>query len=390
MTTPTWARDRLTRQSLLIAGVCVVTDVLLFLLQDVPGEHPAWPVVLLAIVVSDAALATPTRWSGLVATAAVAVSVGGAVLLGGVPLDLNEAGLLVATYRAGAWLRGAQAVATLGVVVGGLLVAHLVRGFPMDAAVLVEGGKFGLVSWLVGRYTTARRKHLDELRRQAELEERDAREAVERAVAEDRVAIARDLHDVITHHVSAISVHAGAARLRLSRTDTDEPALASLRSVEDASRSALGDLRNMLDLLHGRTATDEEQPRLAKISDLLAGVRAAGIEVRLDVSGPPRALPDSLDTALYRIVQEMLTNALRHGDGHAIDVTVRYGAGVVELETVNGYAPADHPGTAGRAGRGLTGIRNRAGLFGGRVDSGPCPDGRTWSTAVSVDLEPSR
>ncbi|KUL29678.1 hypothetical protein ADL15_26565 [Actinoplanes awajinensis subsp. mycoplanecinus] len=382
------AHRRLTRQSLLVTAACVTFDVLAFVVQDLPVGGWRWMVVLLAVIAADAALATPTRYSGLVAVAAVGVNVGGAVLLGGPrSLGLNETGVLVASFRAGAWLRGGFAVGSLVVVVLGLVIAHLVRGYAFDWHVVVAALKIGMVSWLVGRYTTARRRHLDELRKRTELEERDAREAVERAVAEDRAATARDLHDVITHHVSAISVHAGAARLRFARAGADDAALGSLRSVEQASRSALGDLRHMLDVLHGQRSAADEQPGLDRIDELLHGFRTAGMAARCTITGTPFGLPQTLDGALYRIVQEMLTNALRHGDGSTIEVAVRYRAHTVEVETINPYRP---PAGAHGQGRGLSGIRERTEAFGGRMISGPQPDGRHWSTAVIIDLEDSR
>lgn len=365
-----------------MAGACVVVDVLAFIVQGLPPVTFAWLVALVAIVVADGLLATRTRWSGWIAAVAVAVNAGCGLLLGGPSsLRLNEAGVLVATYRAGAWLRGVPAVASLAVVIVGLVPAFLARGYPLDGNLAVAALKTGLVSWMVGRYTTARREFLDELRRQTEQEERDAREAVGRAIAEDRAGIARDLHDVVTHHVSAISVHAGAARLRLAKTDADPSALTSLRSVEEASRSALGDLRNMLDLLHGERSAD--QLGVADLDNLLHGFRAAAIPVRLDIVGEPFVLPPAVDIALYRIVQEMLTNALRHGDGGVITVTIRYEATTVEAETLNPYRPVR---SAGGGGRGLAGIRNRVHALGGRLRAGPGADARTWSTAVSFDL----
>ncbi|GAA1657453.1 sensor histidine kinase [Actinoplanes couchii] len=377
---------RLTRLSLLIAAVCAVTDVLVYLGDGRPASVVAW-VVLAAIVAADAAVAAPTRWSLAVLIAAVAVNAGGAALLhGDMTLSLNEAGLLVASYRAGAWLHGRPAAVALVTIVGGLIVSHHARGFPFDWTVVVSSVKFGFVTWLVGRYTTAWRSYLDELQRQADEADRDAREAIDRAVAEDRAAIAHDLHDVITHHVSAISVHAGAARLRLTGTTSDQAAIASLRSVEDSSRSALGDLRHMLDVLHGQSPAAGERPGLARIDTLLDGMRAADIEVRLQVTGIPARLPEPLDAALYRIVQEMLTNALRHGDGGPVDVAVRHGDGVIEVETRNPY---DEPTRTSRTSRGLDGITNRAAAFGGRARSGPVPGSRTWSTAVTFDWERS-
>ena len=377
------ARRFLAGQSLLVAGACGVIDVLAFLAQGLPSAGTvAWVVALLGVIVADALLATRTRWSGWVAAVAVGVNAGCGLLLGGPPsMRLNEAGVLVATYRAGAWLRGAPAVASLVVVIVGLVPAFLARGYPLDWTLAIAAVKTGLVSWMVGRYTTARREFLDELRRQTEQEDRDARAAVSRAIAADRAGIARDLHDVVTHHVSAISVHAGAARLRLARTDADPSALTSLRSVEDASRAALGDLRNMLDLLQGERVAD--QVGLADIDDLLRGFRAADIPVRLDITGEPFALPPAVDAALYRVVQEMLTNALRHGDGGVITVTIRYENTTVAVETLNPYRPSR---AVSGGGRGLIGIRTRVHALGGHALAGPGPDARAWRTAVSFDL----
>ncbi|MFI5933780.1 sensor histidine kinase [Actinoplanes sp. NPDC051494] len=377
------ARRFLAGQSLLVAGACGVVDVLTFGLQS--RSHlgtVAWFVALAGVVLADALLATRARWAGWVAAAAVAINAGCGLLLGGPSsLRFNEAGIFVASYRAGACLRGIPAVVSLVVVIAGLVPAFLARRYPLDANLALAAIKTGLVSWVVGRYTTARREYLDEVRRQSEQEERDAREAVRSAIAADRAAIARDLHDVVTHHVSAISAHAGAARLRLTKPGTDPSALTSLRSVEEASRSALGDLRDMLDVLHGRGPAGHLG--LADIDNLLHGFRTAAIPVRLDITGKPFVLPVAVDTALYRVVQEMLTNALRHGDGGVITVTVRYAVTTVEVGTLNPYRPSL---PVSRGGRGLTGIRNRVHALGGRVHAGPGADDHTWNTTVCFDL----
>jgi len=379
------ARKSLKRQSYLVAGVCAVADVLSYVVQGLPVDG-TWVAVLLGIVVVDAALAGRTHWSGVVGVVAVVFNALGALLLGGASdLRLNEAGVLVAAYRAGAWSRGAYAVASLLAMYGGHVLAHVTRGYTVDWYVLVAAAKVVLISWLVGRYTTSRRAYLDEMRRQAEQEEREAQEAVDAAVAEDRAAIARDLHDVITHHVSAIGVHAGAARLRLTRTAGDESALRSVRSVEESSRTALHDLRQMLDLLLGQRPEAERDPGLADIGAMLERLRETGLEVRLDVTGTPRDLRPELDAAAFRIVQEMLTNALRHGDGGPITVVVRHGDDGLGIETTNPVT-AERSGdwaAETREGRGLAGVRARADEFGGALASGPLPGGKIWQTAVS-------
>jgi signal transduction histidine kinase len=375
----------LTRQSLLVAGVCLVADVLSFLLKDGGGAGLARIVVLVAIVVGDAALATAASLSGVVAVVNAFVRVLGAALLGAPGShDFNDAGTLIAGYRAGAWLRGGPALGALGALVAGIVAADALSGVDHGWRLAVAGLKSGVLPWLVGRYTTARRAYLDELKQRTERERRDAREAVTRAVAEERSAIARDLHDVIAHHVSAINVHAGAARLGLNVAAADETGMSdSLRAVETSSRAAMTDLRHLLDVLHGDQADGIRQPGVANLDELFEGVRGAGIPARLRVSGTPRDVPDSLDVALFRIAQEMLTNALRHGDGGGVEVDLDYGVEALTLSTVNRIGGQDRAVDQAGPHRGLVGIRNRARLFHGRSGSGPQPDGRTWRTTVT-------
>jgi signal transduction histidine kinase len=237
----------------------------------------------------------------------------------------------------------------------------------------------GLMPWLVGRYTTARRAYLAELQRRAERQRHDEREAIRQAIAEDRIAIARDLHDVISHHVSAIGVHAGAARLGLpagTANSADAPVRRSLSAVESASRSAMVDLRRLLDLLHGQEQEGGRQPGLDNLDELLDGVRAAGLPATVGIFGEPRPLPSSLDVALYRIAQEALTNALRHGDGSHVELELAYRHTEVILSVTNGFTPSEREVEFPH--RGLAGIRQRVALFGGQVSCGPVPSSSNW------------
>ncbi|MGX7828547.1 sensor histidine kinase [Actinokineospora sp. 24-640] len=374
----------LTRQSLVVACVSVATDVGLFLVLGVPLSC-GWQVwlVLGGLIAADAALALPARHSGLVVLGHAVLVIGAVLLLAGwdgmkVP---NNSGMLIAGFQAGAWLRTPRALLALGTMTGAMLTSDLLAGrYDGDWRVLVFAGIIPntLLPWLVGRYTTARRAYLADLEAEAELRRRDERVAIQRAVAEERGALARDLHDVISHHVSAISMHAGAARLA---GVAEGPARRSLAEVESASRSAMADLRRMLDLLHGQDS-GARQPGLGSVDDLLDGVRAAGVPVRMAVRGTPVAVPGSLDVALYRIVQEALTNALRHGDGD-VEVEVAYRDDGLTMAVANGTGP----GSTRKAGPhlGLKGIRERVAMFGGEVSYGV--DGGRWRTVVSFSLE---
>ncbi|HEY4024475.1 MAG TPA: histidine kinase [Pseudonocardiaceae bacterium] len=370
-------RRSLVGQSVLVALVCVVIDSLEFAMRG-PGIHsPLEPVLLLLVVAVDAALALPARLSGWVALAHAVV---GVVLLGG-----DYAGKLIAGYRAGAWLRGWSAPASLVALSVGIVLTNLSSGRANWLFCGLEVGSNAVLPWLVGRYTTARRAYIDELRHRREVELRDAAAEVDNAVAKERTSIARDLHDVISHHVSAIGVHAGAARIKLGTGRTGDGVTDSLAAVEAASRAAMVDLRTMLDLLHGASDTTN-QPGLDNLEELLCNVRRSGLAARLSVLGVPRPVPGSLDIALYRITQEMLTNALRHGDGIQVDVEIRYEDTSISLAAGNGIGPLEVPAEEDGTGRGLAGIRTRAAMFHGTVSYGPDPDNHRWETMVTVPM----
>ncbi|MCK2245058.1 MULTISPECIES: sensor histidine kinase [unclassified Crossiella] len=369
----------LSRQSVLVAAVCTLTDSLLFLMTGCGRNWPEWA-ALAAVVLVDAALAGPARHSGVLAALHGLVQMASPLLM----VPGNDAGLMIAGYRAGAWLSGWQAWTALGVLVITRVATQLLyrpevwRLWPV--AVLTGA----VLPWLVGRYTTARRAYLAELEQRAEREQRDAEQAMAEAIARERSAIARDLHDVIAHHVSAINLHAGAARLSL--TPGAAAAAGSLHAVESASQAAMVDLRHLLDLLHGDNGDGARQPGLANLDELLDGVRAAGIPARLRRSGQPRAVPDSLGITLYRIIQEMLTNALRHGDSGGVDVELEFRTGALEVRASNTMAVRVSRDPESGGGRGLAGIRSRAGMFDGVATYGVDPDGRTWSTSVTFPL----
>jgi signal transduction histidine kinase len=377
-------RGVLARQSLLVSGLCVVTDVCISLYEGCTLATVPQIVTVLAIIGVDLWLIGPARLSGLVSVAHGLVRILAVVAISPYAAG-NTAGLMIAGYRAGAWLRGWSAwLSLIGATCCVGLARLLVFGVANWQLIPLSMMEFALLPWLVGRYTTTRRAYLAELERNAERERREAKEAVAKAVAEEREAIARDLHDVIAHHVSAINVHAGAARLIIGGAGPDDRLGASVTAVESAARSAMVELRHLLDLLHGDRADGVRQPGLDNIDELLDGVRSAGLDAALTTTGRCRDLPDSLDIALYRIAQEMLTNALRHGDGTEVAVHLDYGETSLVLSASNPMR-ADARPTDGPH-RGLAGIANRATLFRGLATSGPEPDGRTWRTSVVFPL----
>jgi signal transduction histidine kinase len=229
-------------------------------------------------------------------------------------------------------------------------------------------GLFISVAWATGYLLSRRVAHMREVTERARRIEQEHAAATERAVAEERQRIARELHDVIAHSVSVMTVQAGAVR-RLLRPEQEKERDA-LQTVEATGRQALTEMRRLVGLLREEGAMPEfsPQPGLGTIDSLLDGVRAAGLPVELEVAGAPQELPPGVDLAAYRVVQEALTNALKYaGPAHAW-VEVTWGDDQLEL-TIANDGRSDGDGTAG--GQGLDGMRERVALYGGEIASGP-------------------
>jgi signal transduction histidine kinase len=215
--------------------------------------------------------------------------------------------------------------------------------------------------------------------------------ATRRAIELERARIASELHDVVTHNVSVMMVQAGAARKVLGspREDATDLAEDALLAVEASGRTAMGELRHLLSLLappatgSGDDAPLNPQPGLADVSALVGRVSAAGLPVELHSSLPPGGLPPGLDLAVYRVVQEGLTNVLRHS-GEAptvVRISGRLGQLVITVSD-DGHGTG---GDSGEPGRGLLGLRERVGLYGGKVDAGPRPGGG-WRLRATIPL----
>ena len=206
----------------------------------------------------------------------------------------------------------------------------------------------------------------------AELAERERELAAREAVVEERARIARELHDAIAHNVSMMVVQAGAERRVVGGANGTTREV--LQTIEQIGRGALTEMRRLVGML--RSDADDPlapQPGLDDLPTLVGQVREAGLPVELRVDGERRELPVGIELSAYRIVQEALTNALKHaGDAHA-SVRVRYGADSLELEIVDDGAGART--RAGSGGHGLVGMRERVALYGGRLDAGRRPSG---------------
>jgi signal transduction histidine kinase len=246
-------------------------------------------------------------------------------------------------------------------------------------------GFFVLTAWVLGRALRGRTRYASALEAHAERLEVDRDAAARAAVTLERARIARELHDVIAHSISVMVLQAGGVRRRLGDGQAREQD--ALGAVESTGREALGELRLLLGMLRaGDEAAEpsEPQPGLARLDELVASVRAAGLDVTVDVEGELEALPRALDLSAYRIVQEALTNVLKHaGAGHA-HVRVRHGRRRLELEVVDdGARPA--AGLNG-GGHGLVGMRERVAMFGGTFEAGARPEGG-FSVHVRLPIE---
>jgi signal transduction histidine kinase len=205
--------------------------------------------------------------------------------------------------------------------------------------------------------------------------ERERDERIAAALAAERGRIARELHDVVGHSISVMGVQAGAVRRRLS--DDQEREREALLAVERTGRQAVGEMRRLIGLL--RTGPDEissPSPSLRRVEQLVAEMRAAGLSVDLRIAGSLDALPPGVDLAGYRIVQEALTNALKHAPGSHVSVDIDRTRNQLEVEVRDDGGAAPASATAnGHVGHGLIGMRERASLYGGILTTGAAPGG---------------
>jgi signal transduction histidine kinase len=211
--------------------------------------------------------------------------------------------------------------------------------------------------------------------------------ATVRALEHERARIAAELHDVVTHNVSVMVVQAGAARKVIGSAPQD--AEQALFAVEASGRTAMTELRNLLGLLcpvqdaaPGPDGGLRPQPGLAGVRALADRVSAAGLDVTLTVTGASTPLPPGPDLAAYRVVQEGLTNVIRHAGEAGVDVLIEWGAGLTI--TVSDDGPGNRPGD-GQPGRGLIGLRERLALYGGTLDAGP-REGNGWRLRAAIPL----
>ena len=324
-----------------------------------------------AIYVPAALLMTlPLAWRRLAPLAVVSVVMGAlvaeSVAVGSAPTpDTPLIALLVATYSVAAHCERRRAL------VGGAV--SLVAGVAWVGIgdflwpIVVFGG-----AWLAGRLVRQRQLHSVVLEERAAALERERGANARAAAADERARIARELHDILAHSLSLIVVQAGGERMALGtdRAATNEV----LETIEQTGRQALADTRRLLGILRAedQALMRRPQPTLAELETLVSEVRAAGLMVELRIKGDAVALPAGVSVSAYRIVQEALTNVIKHAGPAQATVTVRYGRAELDIEVADdGCGPL----TAEGDGHGLVGMRERVALYGGELNASAGADG---------------
>jgi signal transduction histidine kinase len=277
-------------------------------------------------------------------------------------------GFAIAVYSAGRYTRGRAVIVAALLVAAALPLAVIEPGEPFSVADSAFIAIFFAGPFAAGVVISRRQRRERGLERRAAALERERDEAVE----EERSRIARELHDVVAHAIGVIVLQARGGR-RMLREHPDDTR-AALDAIEYAGEQALAEMRRLLGVLRGADddAVLAPRPGLARIADLADRVTASGMPVDVTVEGEPVVLPPGIDVSAYRIVQEALTNALKHAGPARARVIVRYSAGDLELEVRD-----DGPGTGngGGSGHGLVGLRERVAVYGGELASGALPGG---------------
>ncbi|QEW01179.1 sensor histidine kinase [Microbacterium caowuchunii] len=354
------------------------------------GEEAGMPLAVLYAFVLSVPLAFRRRWPATVAVI-VALAYFLAVTLRVPEIYAGNIAMFITFYTVGAWSpqRRRASLVRAAIIVGMfawlLIVMFVDATQPTDEGLSRVGAFSPYVAYMIlnillnalyfgGAYYFGERTWAAAQQRRA-LEERTAELEHEReitgaqAVALERVRIARELHDVVAHHVSLMGVQAGVARTILR--DDPDAASATLAQVEDSARSALSELRHLLETLRTSPDAPDTAPTtvgLAGIPDLVREAASAGLRTDFRIIGTPTDVPETAQVNLYRIAQEALTNARRHGGpGATADVRLRYDGEEVELEVSNTGRPVRDP----KPGMGLIGMRERAAASGGSLELVP-------------------
>lgn len=370
---PSWFSRALLWDLGLVVGVLLIAQVEIWLPQYNFNNRVGSPGLAIASTTIAAVSLLWRRRAPLAVLAVVAtVTTIRAVLDGGVTGLGFLAPILIAAFSVARFETRMRwplaAVASAVLVIGSTAVNGLLeptQGTP--AGFIAFAYLMMVVLWVLGRLLMARDVAAAQLVQYAELLERDQEHRARAAVAEERARIARELHDVVAHSVSVIIVQVQAAAAVLE----ERPAAArrSLDRIESTAREAMAEMRRLVGILDEDEGSDvgAPQPGLAQMSELIAKLPDAGPKVEVEITGEARDLPAGLGLAAYRILQESLTNVLKHSGAQRVCICLRYAPTRLEIEVID-----DGRGCGGRTdgGHGLIGMRQRVALYGGRLEVG--------------------
>lgn len=348
---------------------------LLLLLQTMPlVVRRLWPVPVFAIT--------------LAATAAHVV------VSAGLPNSIRSTlgaliGLFTVAERYGR-RRSIWALAVALLVLGAIIVVR--TGFPAGFGGLLQTTVAAVVAWVLGIWSRDRSSHVNLAEHRAAVAESSRAEATRQAVADERARIARELHDVVTHHVSVMVIQAGAAEAALQRRPDD--ARGAIRAIGATGRQAMADMRTMLGVLGPERPSGspenslptEPLPGLDQLGPLIESLRAAGLAVELTVVGQPQRLHPGVELSAYRIIQEALTNTLKHAGGSRARVTIQFTPAALELGIADDGGRGSTEIAADGQGRGLIGMRERVAMFGGEFTAHRT--GRGFAVSATLPLTP--
>jgi signal transduction histidine kinase len=328
-----------------------------------PGTQGATAEVVAASVLSVLPLLVRRRWPVEVLAFILVV----AVAVPGPAVFLPSA--LVALYTVAS--RRPWRVAAAGAAATALtfMLHRPIWGYSLSLFEVIAELALTGCALALGLYQATRVAYVDELQERAATLERERELLVEQAATEERLRIARELHDVVAHNVSLMVVQAQALG---AEADKEEAVRRSAHSIAELGRGAMGEMHRTLELMRPDRADGERspQPTLNDLGDLLVQAQAAGVSAELSVHGEPRPLPAGVELSAYRIVQEALTNVIKHAGSAHTRVNVRYRDDALQIEVIDDGRDVSEPASA-RAGHGLLGMRERVALFGGTLSAGP-------------------
>lgn len=326
------------------------------------------------------------RSAPLTAVCAVSVALVVQTIFGGnAPVVGGFLAMIIVTHSVATYRERRGAVIGLVVMLAGVETYPLVNQKDIQLADEIGNAALFVVVWGLARAVRTRQHRAEELEDRAALLEREQEAQRQAAIEEERARIARELHDIVAHGVSLMVLQAGGARQVLG--DGHQRVRDSLLAVEQAGRQALEEMHRLLGVLREDLRGPSPPPAsLGQLAEVVEQMEAAGLAVEVIVEGPPRSLPQSIDLSAYRIVQEALTNALKHAGPAQARVVIRYADSELDIEVTD---TGRGKGTR-RGGHGLVGMRERASLFGGTLQAGPHPEGgwRVSAKLPTTSIEP--